>query len=119
MTSVLTRTHAPDRGPRVRVRLARRADHPAVAALLRACGVTASDLEIKRLLSYHPLHRSVLLAFAPIDGAERLVGLGAIDLREDAEPDTVVVDESVAGGLGPLLGSLLAERAAARASRVA
>ena len=119
MPSVFTRSHAPDRGPRVHIRLARPADRAAVHELLAGRGVEASELELKRLLTYDPFRRAVILASAPIDGTETLVGLGAIDLVEDAEPDTVVVDERVTDGLGSLLGRLLVERAQAHARRVA
>ena len=52
---------------------------------------------LRRLLAFDPARRHVLCALAPIDGAEVLVGLGAIDVGEDA-PDTLVVDERFAPG---------------------
>ena len=104
---------------RVRLRLARRSDAEAVRHLLNGRGVAASDLEIGRLLSFHPSERLVLCAFSPIDGAETLVGIGAIDLREEADPDTLVVDERLAGGLATLLGEVLRDRARAHGRRVA
>jgi hypothetical protein len=117
--SPLTRTYALDSGPRVRLRLARRSDEPAVRALLAGRGVEATDLEIRRLLSFDVQRRVVLCAFAPLRGSETLVGIGAIDVADDAEPDTLVVDERLTDGLGELLGEVLAVRARARARRVA
>lgn len=114
MRSPLTRTYPLPAGPRVRLRLARRGDRAAVRSLLAERGVAASDLDVSRLLTYDPLRRVVLCAFAPVDGAETLVGIGAIDLADGAEPDTVVVDERLTDGLGELLGDVLVEWVAAR-----
>ena len=119
MLSPFTRTHPLEDGPRVRLRLAWRGDAPAVASLLRRRGLDASDLEIGRLLAFDPASRVVLCAFAPIDGHETLVGIGAVDLRDGADPDTLVVDERLAGGLSSLLGEVLADRAHAHGRRVA
>jgi hypothetical protein len=74
---------------------------------------------VHRLLGVRPDQRLVLAAFAPVDGCERLVGVGAIDLDADAEVDTLVVDERLTDGLGQLLGEVLRGRAAAHARRVA
>jgi hypothetical protein len=117
--AVLTRTYALPSGPRVRLRLALLRDAPAVLELLRGRGVGASELDVRRLLAVDPSRRMVLAAFAPVDGAERLVGIGAIDLVADADVDTLVVDERLTDGLGQLLGDVLRSRAAARSRRVA
>ncbi len=109
MRSPLTRTYPLPAGPRVRLRLARPADGAAVLALLAGRGVVADDLEVSRLLRFDPLRRVVLCAFAPVDGAETLVGIGAIDLADGAEPDTLVVDERLTDGLGELLGAVLSD----------
>jgi len=119
VASPLARTYPLAAGPRVHLRLARRGDRDRVRALLAGRGVGASQLEVLRLLTYDPAERAVLCAFAPLDGAETLVGIGAIDLRDGAEPDTLVVDERLTQGLGELLGALLRGRAAERAHRVA
>lgn len=120
MLSPFARTYPLADGPRVRLRLASRGDAAAVAGLLARRELHASELEISRLLTFDPSHRTVLCAFAPIDGLETLVGIGAVDLDEDAGPDTLVVDERLAGdGLGRLLGDVLADRARARSRRVA
>jgi hypothetical protein len=60
----------------------------------------------------------VICACAPVDGRETVVGIGAIDLRAGADPDTLVVD-SRAGGLAELLGETLRRRAEGHAARVA
>jgi hypothetical protein len=117
--SPFTRTYPLEDGPRVRLRLAWRGDEPAVRDLLRRRDVEASELELRRLLLFDPKERVVLCAFAPIDGSETLVGIGAIDLGEAAEPDTLVVDERLAGGLSSLLGEALVGRARAHGRRVA
>jgi hypothetical protein len=117
--SILGRTHVLDGGPPVRLRLARRSDEGAVGALLAARGLSAAALDVRRLLAFDPLERLVLCALAPIDGAETLVGIGAIDLAADAEIDALVVDERRNPGLGELLGSVLSAQAQARARRVA
>jgi hypothetical protein len=117
MPSPLARTHALPGGPPVRLRLGRRSDAPAVAALLARRGVAASEVDVARLLSFDPAVRAVICACAPLDGRETVVGIGAIDLRADAEPDTLVAD--AADGLAELLGATLRHRAEGHAAHVA
>ena len=118
--SPFARTHPLENGPRVRLRLASRLDARAVADLMARRGLYASELEISRMLAFDPMRRVVLCAFAPIDGQETLVGIGAIDLDGATDPDTLVVDERLAGGgLATLLGTALAARAHAHGRRVA
>lgn len=117
--SPFARTHELDGGPTVRLRLARPADAPAVAALLAARGVAATDLDVRRLLAYDPARRHVLCAFAPLEGADSLVGIGGIDLVAGAEVDTLVLHERLVDPLGRLLGLVLEARADAHARRVA
>lgn len=119
MLTPFTRTYPIENGPRVRLRLAWRGDAAAVRGLLARRGLDASDLELRRLLTFDPMKRVVLCAFAPIDSTETLVGIGAIDLDVAAEPDTLVVDERLAGGLSSLLGEALQSRAHAHGRRVA
>jgi hypothetical protein len=109
--SPLTRTFPTPHGERVELRLAHRGNTGAVRDLLTRRGVDASPLEVRRLLSYDPTKRQVLAAFAPIDGAVTLVGLGAIDLEPDADVDTLVVDDRHAGGVGELIATVLRDRA--------
>jgi hypothetical protein len=117
--ALLTRTYELAAGPRVRLRLARRSDLRALRALLEQRGVEATELELERLLRYHPGRRTVICATAPVDGTELLVGVGAIALEPDAEPDTIVVDERLTDGLGDLLYRALVGRARAHGRRVA
>jgi hypothetical protein len=84
----------------------------ALPAQLQRRGLDASDLELQRLLAFDPGRRSVLAAFAPLEGQETLVGLGAIENGEDL-PDVLVVDERLTS-LSDVLGRVLAERARAR-----
>src|SRR6478735_12222810 len=107
MPSPFARTHALPGGPPVRLRLARRGDAAAVAELLAGRGIAAAEVDLARLLSFDPAVRAVICACAPVDGRETVVGIGAIDLREDADLDTLVVDEARTDGLGRLLGEVL------------
>ena len=117
--SIFTRSVALPSGLRVRLRLARPADARPLGDLLARRDLPANALDVRRMLRFDPSRRVVLCAFAPIDGAETLVGLGAIDLHGDAELDTLVVDERVAGGLAEVLGDVLTRRARSHAHRVA
>jgi N-acetylglutamate synthase-like GNAT family acetyltransferase len=117
--ALLSRSYALPYGPRVRLRLARRSDLPAIRVLLDQRGVPASELSLDRLVRYDPRRRAVMCASALVGGAETIVGVGAIDLSHAAEPDTIVVDERLTGGLGELLAAVLVQRAEAHARRAA
>ena len=106
--SIFTRSLALPGGERVRLRLARPGDAPEVERLLGA-----APLDARRLLRFDPARRAVVCA---LDARERLVGIGAIELREDAEPDVVA---SELPGLGELLTDVLRRRAQSRGRRVA
>ena len=106
--SIFARSFSLDGGLRVRLRLARPADASAIARLLGA-----TPLEARRLLRFDPAHRAVVCA---LDGSEGLVGVGAIDLREDAEPDVLA---GAVPGLEALLGDVLRRRARSRSRHVA
>lgn len=116
---MFTRTHPLPDGPRVRLRLARPSDRDAVADLLRRRNADGFEFGIRRLLRFNPSRRSVLAAFAPIDGEDILVGIGAIDHRPGAEVDTFVADERWWDGVAALLVDALSSRARSRAHRVA
>jgi N-acetylglutamate synthase-like GNAT family acetyltransferase len=116
---VFSRTHPLISGPRVRLRLARPSDEARVACLLRDRGMDDVAFSVRRLLRYDPARRSVIAAFAPLDGSETLVGVAAIDHEPQAEVDTLVVDERLTLGLAELLVRTLEERAASRSRRVA
>jgi len=113
--ALLSRSYALPYGPRVRLRLARRSDLNAIRALLEQRGVPASELSLDRLVRYDPRRRLVMCATALIGGTETIVGVGAIELSHDAEPDTIVVDERLTDGLGELLAAALHRRAEAHA----
>ena len=117
--ALLSRSYSLPTGPRVRLRLARRSDLAGIRALLEQRGVAASELALSRLVRYDPRRRAVLCATAPLGGTEAIVGVGAIDLTAEAEPDTLVVDERLTRGLGELLTAALVHRARAHARRVA
>ena len=116
---MFTRTHPLPAGPRVRLRLARSSDRDGVARLLRQRDAEAFELGVLRLLRFDPLSRSVIAAFAPVDGVDTLVGIAAIDHLPDAEVDTLVVDERLTDGLAELLVEALAVRVRSRTRRVA
>ena len=107
------RPHAVPCGPPVRLRLARPGDAAAVTALLTVRGVDASALDLARLLAFDPSQRAVVCA---LDGRETVVAIGAIDLREGADPDTLVAAHA---GLATLLGAALYRRARGRDAHVA
>ena len=119
MVSPLTRTHGLVDGVRVHLRLARLGDLGAVRALLDRRGIEADDRTLRALLDFHPADRAVLCAFAPLGGSPTLVGIGAVDLAAGHEPDTLVVDERLARGVGELLVSELDARVRMRARRAA
>ncbi len=112
--ALLSRTYALRSGPRVRLRLARRADADGVRALLHQRGIDATDLDVERLVLYDPGERVVICATAPLDGRETVVGVGAIDLADGVEPETIVVDERLTDGLAELLHAALLGRAHTR-----
>jgi hypothetical protein len=106
-------------GVRVHLRLTRRSDLAALRALLDRRGIEASDEALRELLDFHPADRAVLCAFAPLGGSPTLVGIGAVALAAGHEPDTLVVDERLARGVGELLVSELDARVRMRARRAA
>src|SRR4051794_41937113 len=77
--SPLRRTFPVPGAPPVRLRLAGPSDRAGVLALLARRGVEAGELEVQRLLAFDPGRRSVLAAFAPLEGRETLVGIGSIE----------------------------------------
>ena len=117
--ALLARSYALPYGPRVRLRLARRSDLPAIRALLERRGVPASELSLDRLVRYDPRRRVVMCASALVGGTETIVGIGAVDLADGADPETLVIDERLTGGLGELLGAALVRRAQTHARHAA
>jgi hypothetical protein len=114
--ALLARTYALPRGPRVCLRLARVRDLPSVGQLLERQGIEPDELELARLMRSNPRRRLVICATALIDGAETVVGIGAIELDgRDAHPrpSLVVADDRITDGLVPLLSDALVGRARA------
>jgi hypothetical protein len=110
--ALLARTYALRQGPRVRLRLARPGDEPAMRALAAEHGIEADSLPLERLLRFDR-RRIVISATALVGAAEVLVGFGAIDLDAGAEPDPVLVDYRLTDGLEELLAAALSGRAVA------
>jgi hypothetical protein len=94
---------------RVRLRLAHFSDRRAIAGLLAHHGPELQDGLAGRLVQFDPRRRYVLCACALVGGAERVVGVGAIDLDQDefGEPDLLVVDSEVPGAADPLITEAL------------
>jgi N-acetylglutamate synthase-like GNAT family acetyltransferase len=113
--ALLARTYELPNRQRVRLRLARRSDLPALQALLAQRGIQPSALELERLVRYDPRRRLVVCATTPLYGTEAILGVGAIELDgEVGEPDTIVVDERITAGLPELLAGALVGLAARR-----
>jgi hypothetical protein len=101
-------------GFRVRLRMARSSDAAPIRALLDRVDFGAGELELARLVQFDPRHRWVICAAALIDGAETLVGVGAIqlDVERPTEPETLVVTGEHAADIAELLAGALIDRAA-------
>jgi len=110
--ALLSRTYTLPRGPRVRLRLARPADSPAMQALAAEWGIELNPLELEHLLRFDR-HRAVICATALVGRGETFVGFGAIVLEPRAEPELVFVDQRLTDGLGELLCAALSGRALA------
>jgi hypothetical protein len=115
--ALLARSYPLARGPRVRLRLARPHDAPAIRALMERRGLQPEELEIARLVRFDPRTRVVICALALVDSIETVVGLGAIDLVPGGspEPDSLLVDQALTDGLDDLLTRALRGRAGALA----
>ena len=108
-----------DGGIRVRLRLARSSDARAIAELLARHETPIDGAAAVELVQYDPRMRYVICATALINGAVRLVGVGAIDLvgDDEPEPDLLVVDPEIGGPLAELIWQVLV--ATAQATSVA
>jgi hypothetical protein len=92
----------------VRLRLAHFSDIGAIAELIRRHGEPADDLRPERFVQFDPRRRYVVCALALIDGSERLVALGAIDLAgAPPEPDVLIADPEVDEELPRVLHQVL------------
>jgi hypothetical protein len=116
--ALLARHYQLPRGPRVCLRLARVRDVAGIEHLLHREGLTVTGLELARVLRSHPRDRVVICATALIGSAETIVGVGVIELGDDAaahEPTWVVADQEATEGLEELLHEALVGRARALA----
>lgn len=109
---LLANSHTLADGLRVRLRLACGRDHAAVLDLAARAGSPCGELEAHRLVRASPVDRVAVCALVWSGRREVLAGFAAADLA-GGEPDVLLVDEALAPGLGPLLRSAVAERAAA------
>lgn len=100
-------------GMRVRLRLARTGDRIGIAALLERLGADHDELEATRLALSDPRREVVICATALVEGTERVVGIGAIEIGART-PSRLIIDPR-AEGLEPLLGDALVGRARALA----
>ena len=77
---VLDRSHhLEDAGLRVRVRLARPTDRAGLAELLGQSGLTADEMDVRRLLRFAPGRRCGVVATTFDGQCERIVGFGAYE----------------------------------------
>lgn len=106
-------------GARVRLRMVAPSDRPRILGLLEASGLSGHELAAGRLLRFDPRRQAVVCATMLIDGAEAMVGLGAIDLdrdgRKPSHPDPLVIHPAAPAGLQDLLAGALVGRARALA----
>jgi hypothetical protein len=94
--------------------LARSSDGRLIRELAARRGLDPGPLQVARLTRFDPRRRLVISATALIDAQMTFVGVAAVDLDrgEPVEPDTLLVDDRIAG-LGELLVDVLATRVAA------
>ncbi len=111
--ALLGRFYPLEDGFRVCLRIARPSDGAAIRALFERLGdPVPSELEVARLARFDPRWRCVICATALLDGSERMIGIGSIDLNGPvAEPDALIVDPEAPGTLAPLLAGALVGRA--------
>lgn len=92
----------------VRLRLAHFSDIPAIAELIQQHAAPTIDLTAERLVQFDPRRRYVVCAMALIEGSERLVGVGAIDLAPVlVPPDVLIFDPSIGEQLPQVLDGAL------------
>lgn len=109
--ALLARSYPIPGGDRVRLRLLRQADEPAVRALLAETGAELDDLEVQRLLRLDPRVRTAIAATSPRDRGEEVLGIGVIDRAPGAEPELIVVAPESEPALEELIASALRARA--------
>jgi GNAT superfamily N-acetyltransferase len=126
--AMLSKTHELADASRVRLRLTRPSDAPAVRAFLErltaetrtlrflAPAPIVSDALVRHFTFYDPRERLMLAATMPADGTERIVGLAdaAFLATGLAEIGIVVDDASQGRGLGKVLSEAVASVALQR-----
>jgi hypothetical protein len=104
----------------VRLRLVHFSDVRAIGELIARHAAPTEDLAAEGLVQFDPRRRYVVCAMALIDGVERLVGLGAIDLAtRPPEPEVLIFDPEVGDELPRLLRQVLCAAAEATGARAA
>src|SRR5438874_141724 len=119
---LLGRLYQLDDGCRVRLRLARGSDLPAIVELLKEDGLALDWVQAARLVHFDPRRRYVVCATALVESAERLLGIGATQLDRDPNPlpDLLIVERRYRDELGQLLTrALIGAAHASRRSRAA
>jgi len=115
--ALLARYYVLPRGPRVCLRLARIRDLPGIQEFFAGHGLAPDELELARLVRADPRRQIVICATALVNGAETIVGVGAIDLERmpdrEPEPMLLLVDDRLTDGLEELLADALMGRAQA------
>ena len=115
--ALLARYYVLPRGPRVCLRLARIRDLPGIQELFAGHRLAPDELELARLVRADPRRQIVICATALVNGAETIVGVGAIDLERmpdrEPEPMLLLVDDRLTDGLEELLADALMGRAQA------
>lgn len=96
-------------GLRLRVRLPQARDRAALHALNARLGVSVDELDLARALRHDPTRRAVACASAWIEGTERVVAYGAIDIGA-CDLDLLLADDALAPGAGAVLAEALRER---------
>jgi hypothetical protein len=107
--TLLATTHDAD-GLRVRLRLTRPSDALRVRSFLERHAPSLTE-QVRRFTFFDPRERLVLAATAPIEGAEHIVGLTALELA-GGEPLVLVDDRTPSRAVGELLRSAAAGLAA-------
>jgi hypothetical protein len=110
--ALLATTHDAD-GMRVRLRLARPSDAWRLRDFLESHAPRLAS-QARRFTFYDPRRRLVVLATAPIEGTEEIVGLADLRTRAPREALVVVDDRTPSAAVR----SLLEQAAAALAARI-
>ena len=116
--ALLGRFYPLEGGLRACLRLARPTDAGAIRDLMMEGGESTTPglwtPELRRLVSFDPRRQCVLCATALVENGERLLGVGSIELTDDApdEPELLILHPEAPEGLRRLLSGALVGRAA-------